>query len=123
MAEFQRLTPSTVLVVEDDVLMQLELASWLGELGLTVLTADNADEALPLLDAHPEIEHLLTDIQMPGSMDGIRLAYCVAERRPRPNIIVVSGKCGVDASHLPPGSAFVPKPFERRQIWSALANI
>ncbi len=122
MAQFARLKPATILVVEDDALVQLELADWLAELGLTVLTADNADEAIVLLDTHPEIELLLTDIQMPGSMDGIRLAHHVAERWPPVRIIVASGVFGTDLIDLPPRSIFVPKPFLHQELWRALSG-
>ncbi len=122
MAQFARLKPATILVVEDDALVQLELADWLAELGLTVLTADDADEAIALLDTHPEIEVLLTDIQMPGSMDGIRLAHHVAERWPPVRIIVGSSVFGTTLFELPRGSTFVPKPFLRQDLWRALSG-
>ena len=122
MAQFAPLKPATILVVEDHALVQLELADWLAELGLTVLTADNADEAIALLDTHPEIELMLTDIRMPGSMDGVRLAHHVAERWPPVRIIVASPKFGADLLDLPLNSLFVPKPFQREELWGALAQ-
>jgi CheY-like chemotaxis protein len=122
MAQFARLKPATILVVEDDALVQMELADWLAELGLTVLTADNADEAIVMLDTHSEIELLMTDIQMPGSMDGIRLAHHVAERWPPVRIIVTSGIFRTELSALPSDSIFVPKPFQRPDLWQALSR-
>jgi len=110
MAQFTRLGPATVLLVEDDVLVQLELAEWLKEQGLRVFTADNAAEAITLLEAHPEIDRLLTDIRMPGSMDGIRLAHYVAGRWPPVKIIVLSGNLATALSELPRESVFLPKP-------------
>jgi len=120
MAQFNRLKPATVLVVEDDALVQLELADWLKELGLCVFTADNADEAILLLEAHPEIELLLTDIRMPGSMDGIRLAHFVADRWPPVKIIVLSGNLATALSELPPQSIFIPKPYQHETLLRAL---
>ncbi len=122
MAQFERLGPATVLIVEDDTLVQLELADWLAELGLTVLTADNADEAIAVLDANPQIDLLLTDIQMPGSMDGIRLAHHVAQRWPPVKIIVTSGCFGTQLSELPHDSLFLPKPVQRGHLWKALLD-
>jgi CheY-like chemotaxis protein len=122
MAQFARLKPATILVVEDDLLVQMELADWLAELGLTVLTADNADEAIALLDTHPEIGLLLTDIQMPGSMDGIRLAHHVAERWPPVRIIVTSGIFRTQLAALPLDSVFVAKPLRRPELWQALSR-
>ena len=120
MAQFAPLSPATILVVEDDALVQLELACWFAELGLTVLTADNADEAQSLLDTHAEIQLLLTDIQMPGSMDGIGLAHHAARRWPPVRVTVVSGAQQTEMSVLPPDSTFVPKPFQRQELWDAL---
>jgi two-component system, response regulator PdtaR len=122
MAQFKRFSPATILVVDDDAVVQLELQAWLTELGLTVLTADNADEAIELLDSHREIELLLTDIAMPGSMDGIRLAHHVAERWPPVKIIVLSGQFRTALSALPPDSLFVPKPYRPDLLWQALAQ-
>jgi CheY-like chemotaxis protein len=122
MAQFQRLKPATVLVVEDDAIVQLELVDWLAELGLAVLTADNADEAIALLDSHPQIELLLTDVRMPGSMDGIRLAHHVAERWPPVKIIVLSGVFETSLDELPGGSMFVPKPYLLEALWRALSQ-
>jgi CheY-like chemotaxis protein len=121
MAQFNRLRPATVLVVEDDALVQLELADWLTELGLGVHTADNADQAIAILEAHPEIDRLLTDIRMPGSMDGIRLAHYVAGRWPPVQIIVLSGDLSTKLSELPPSSLFVGKPYAPDVLLRALS--
>jgi len=122
MAQFNRLKAATVLVVEDELLVQLELSTWLTELGLSVFTADNADEAITVLELHPEIELLLTDIRMPGSMDGIRLAHYVAGRWPPVKIIVLSGKLTTALSELPPESIFVPKPYQPDALLRALSR-
>jgi len=121
MAQFNRLGRATVLVVEDDALVQLELADWLTELGIGVFTADNADEAIAILEAHPEIDRLLTDIRMPGSMDGLRLAHYVAGRWPPVQIIVLSGDLSTQLSALPPASLFVAKPYAPEALLRALS--
>jgi len=122
MAQFNPLRPATVLVVEDELLVQLELADWLKEFGLSVFTADNADEAIKLLELHPEIDLLLTDIRMPGSMDGIRLAHYVAGRWPPVRIVVLSGNLATAPSELPPESIFVPKPYQPDALLRALSR-
>jgi CheY-like chemotaxis protein len=122
MAQFNRLRPATVLIVEDDILVQLELADWLEELGHMVFTANNADEAIALLESHPEIDRLVTDIRMPGSMDGIRLAHYVAGRWPPVKIIVLSGILNTALSELPPNSIFVPKPYHPQTLLHALSR-
>lgn len=122
MVQFERLAAAVILIVEDDALVQLELADWLTNLGLTVLTADNADQGLALLDKRPDIQFLITDIQMPGSMDGIRLAHQAAERWPPIKILVVSGMFKTELSVLPAGSYFFPKPFNRQHLWQVLSG-
>lgn len=121
MTSFEPLSPAVILVVEDEILVQLELADWLDAQGLSVLTADNAETALALLCARPDIEILLTDIQMPGAIDGIRLAHHVAERWPAIGILVMSGLHATELSVLPAGSRFFPKPIDHEKLWRALA--
>jgi CheY-like chemotaxis protein len=123
MVQFERLNPAIILLVEDDALVQLELAAWLGDLGLTVLTADNADEARALLETRADIDCLLTDIQMPGAMNGIHLAHHVAGHWPPIKIIVMSGMVGTELCALPPGSCFLPKPVDREKLWRALSRL
>src|SRR5580692_7223901 len=106
MAQFAPLNPSTILVVEDEAIIRLELVDWLCDMGLVVLEANNADEAIALLDTHPEIELLMTDILMPGSMDGARLAHHVRGRWPPVKIIVASGLVDTLLADLPKGSFF-----------------
>jgi CheY-like chemotaxis protein len=123
MAQFARLSPATILVVENEALVRLELADRLASSGLTVLVASNADEAIVLLDAHPEIEVLFTDVRMPGSMDGVRLARHVRDRWPPVKIIVASGMMGAELRDLPPGSLFLSKPYAPEALAAAMANV
>jgi CheY-like chemotaxis protein len=114
---------ASILIVEDDLLVQMELADWLTDYGLVVLTASSADEAIAILDSHPQIDVLVTDIQMPGSMDGIRLAHHVAARWPPVRIVVISGNWRTELADLPLHSVFVPKPFRPRDLWRALSPL
>ena len=123
MAQSTPLQLTTVLIVENEALVRLELAHRLGDMGLVVLVASDADEAIALLDTHPEIELLLTDIRMPGSMDGIRLAHHVRERWPPVKIVVTSGLIGTELSELPHGSVFLPKPYSPDTLTQALAHV
>jgi two-component system, response regulator PdtaR len=122
MAQSARLKPATILVVENEAIVRLELADWLADLGLLVLEAQDADEAITLLDAHPEIEFLMTDIRMPGSMDGVRLAHHVRGRWPPVKIIVVSGMVETQLSELPHASIFVSKPYDHQMLSQALGR-
>jgi len=114
---------ATILIVEDEALVRLELAVWLAEIGVDTLSAETADDAIALLDSHPEIEGLLTDIKLPGSMDGIRLAHHVRGRWPPVRIIVISGFIDTLQADLPQGSLFIPKPFGPEKLRGALAHL
>ena len=94
-----------------------------GEAGFEVLEATNADEAILLLEARRDITVVFTDIEMPGSMDGLRLAAAVRGRWPPIKIIATSGRCVVRDGDLPSGGVFLPKPYSPNQISSALRDL
>ena len=71
---------STVLVVEDETLLLLSICEALASEGYEVLTAANADEAIEILESRNDINTVFTDVEMPGSMDGLRLAAAVRDR-------------------------------------------
>jgi DNA-binding NtrC family response regulator len=123
MAQFARPGPATILIVENEVLVRLELAHHLGQAGLVVLEANDADEAIAILDAHTEIELMITDIMMPGSIDGIRLAHHVRDRWPPLKIIVASGRLQTSLSELPADSLFIAKPFQHEAMDRAVADM
>jgi YesN/AraC family two-component response regulator len=81
-----------VLVVEDEPLVRMLAMDLVEHAGLEALEAENADDAITLLSTDPSVRILMTDINMPGSMDGIKLAAVVRERYPSIGIVVVSGK-------------------------------
>jgi len=116
-------TPTTVLIVEDEAILRLELSGRLTEMGFAVLSADDADAAIPLLETHPEIRVLFTDIKMPGSMDGVRLAHQARRRWPPIKIIVASGMIDTDLTTLPDDSIFLSKPYPPEDLAGALAQI
>jgi len=123
MAQFAPLKPTAILVVENEAMIRLELVDWLLDLGMAVLAANNADEAIAMMEAHPEIELLMTDIRMPGSMDGARLAHHVRGRWPPVKIVVVSGLVNTRLCDLPKGSIFMPKPFDHVSLWETLSRV
>ncbi len=111
---------TTVLIVEDEAIVRLELAAQLNEMGYIALAAADADQAIALLDRHPEISILVTDIRMPGSMDGLRLAHHVRHRWPPIRIIVISGLLDTELSQLPVDSIFLSKPNAPQDLTDAL---
>ena len=72
----------TVLIVEDEMVLRMRAVDIVEDAGFTPIEAVNADDALAILESRSDIELLFTDIQMPGSMDGLKLAYAVHERWP-----------------------------------------
>jgi CheY-like chemotaxis protein len=107
---------SRILVVEDEALVRLSTCDQIEAAGYKVYEAYNADEAIPLLEAHPDIRLIFTDVDMPGSMDGVKLAHYVRTRWPPVKIIVTSGYQHVAPEHLPKGSIFLKKPYDPEQV-------
>lgn len=115
--------PPVILVVEDEGLVRMAAADDLTEAGFKVLEAANADEAIRMLEMHPEITILFTDIDMPGSMDGIRLAHAVRERWPPVKLVLVSGHKSPSADILPLDSSFFSKPYDMSRLTKMLWDL
>ena len=108
--------PAKVLVVEDEMMLRMRAVDIVEDAGFTPIEAVNADEALAILESRSDIELLFTDIQMPGSMDGLKLAHAVHERWPSIKIILVSGKLTPTDAEKPTHSRFFGKPLEVKQM-------
>jgi CheY-like chemotaxis protein len=106
----------SVLVVEDEALLLFSIADDLRAEGYTVFEASHADGAMRLLEKHPEIRLLFTDIDMPGSMNGLALSETVRRRWPPVKIIITSGKERPAPGDLPEGGVFVSKPYSPRGL-------
>lgn len=115
--------PCAVLVVEDDAILRLHALDIVEEAGFTAIEAKNADEAIAILESRSDIALLYTDINMPGSMDGLKLAHAVRDRWPPIKIVVVSGHVQLDQSELPSQSRFFGKPFEVQKMISELRDL
>lgn len=112
-----------ILVVEDEPLIRLGMVSLVEELGFPVLEAGDAAEAIGLMEAATDIRLVITDVDMPGTMDGLRLAHYVRKRWPPVQLIVVSGKVGVDPKQLPEGARFFSKPCRDDVLLAAVREI
>jgi two-component system, response regulator PdtaR len=77
------------------------------EAGFVAFEAGDADAAVSLLESRPDVSVLLTDIDMPGNMDGLKLARAVRDRWPPIKILVVSGQVRLQPSELPSNCCFV----------------
>jgi two-component system, response regulator PdtaR len=108
--------PIGVLVVEDEFLVRLDTLEAIKAAGFKAYEAANADEAIAILEQNCDIRVVFTDINMPGSMDGIRLAHCVRDRWPPVQFIVTSALLKFREAELPDGSLFLSKPYSFEQI-------
>lgn len=81
----------TILVVEDEALIRFMVAETFEEQGYRVLEADSAAAARQLLEEHPEVAAMVTDVRMANPLDGLELARWVRKQRPQTKIVVTSG--------------------------------
>jgi CheY-like chemotaxis protein len=112
-----------VLIVEDDPLIRSYAAQVIEDAEFDVIEASNADEAISFLEVRSDITILFTDIQMPGSMDGLKLAAAVKGRWPPIKIVATSGVVNVRSDDLPEGGRFLPKPYDPTQLTATLREL
>ncbi|TWF56839.1 response regulator transcription factor [Neorhizobium alkalisoli] len=113
-------TKPAVLVVEDEPLLLMMALDLVEDAGFEPVEARNADEALEILQTRKDIRIVFTDIDMPGTMNGMRLAAMVRDRWPPIEIIIVSGHVKGGDVTLPPRSVFYSKPYDTSQITAQL---
>ena len=109
-----------VLIVEDEPLIRMGTVYLIEDAGFEVYEAGSADAAIALLELHKEIRLIFTDVDMPGSMDGLKLAHAVRNRWPPIKIIVTSGRERIAEQDLPAGGRFFAKPYDPGEIRDAL---
>jgi CheY-like chemotaxis protein len=112
-----------VLIVEDEFLLRMDAAAMIGAAGFEVVEAGNADQAIEILESRPDITVVFTDIQMPGSMDGLKLARAVRGRWPPIKIVATSGQLHVRETDLPEGGRFLPKPYSPGEVTGMLREL
>jgi CheY-like chemotaxis protein len=109
-----------VLIVEDEPFIRLGAVDLIESAGFEVVEARNADEAIEILSARRDIRIVFTDIEMPGSMDGLKLAAAVRDRWPPIEIIIASGKMSPPPHAIPARGVFVAKPYSEASLVGAL---
>ena len=110
--------PHTVLVAEDEVLVRLALAEYLRDCGYRVLEAANAFEAIQILTEDIRVDVLLSDVQMPGDMNGFGLVKWTRQHRPAVRLIMTSGheQAAREASDLCAEEPFIRKPYDPARL-------
>lgn len=106
----------SVLVVEDEPLVRMAAVDVLSDCGLKLYEAADADEALTVLERHPDIGLVFTDIHMPGPMDGLELVRRVHKLWPKIKLIVTSGRERLLDRQLPDDGWFLAKPYQARHL-------
>ena len=115
--------PAVVLVVEDEMLLRMRAVDMVEDAGFTSVEAVDADEAVAILESRSDIALLFTDIQMPGTMDGLGLAHSVRERWPPIKIILVSGQLKLANIDIPADSRFFGKPLDAKDLIAEMRSM
>ncbi|KJC34363.1 histidine kinase [Bradyrhizobium sp. LTSP849] len=115
--------PAVVLVVEDDMLLRMRAVDMVEDAGYISVEAVDADQAVTILESRSDIVLLFTDIQMPGSMDGLGLAHSVHARWPPIKIILVSGQLKLASIDIPANSRFFGKPLEAKVMIAQIQSM
>jgi two-component system, response regulator PdtaR len=113
---------TAILIVKDDVLANQHLEFILQQAGYEVLSAMSADEAAELLEDRADVRLIVTDINLPGTMNGLKLAAMAKAQRPEINIIIVTGYGAPKNDEIPPGSLFISKPYGARKMIEAVRH-
>jgi two-component system, response regulator PdtaR len=112
-----------ILIVENDELLQMLTVDIMEDAGFVALQAGDADEAVAILEARSDVVLLLTSVNMPSSMNGLKLAHAVRNRWPSIKIIVVSGQTRLSECDLPTGSGFYTKPYDSKAMISGIRSL
>jgi CheY-like chemotaxis protein len=112
-----------VLVVEDEAIIRMGAVQMLEEAGFEVVDAGNAHDAVSILETRNDVCAIFTDINMPGTMDGMRLARMVRDRWPPIHLVVTSGLVSPNDDDLPPGGKFIRKPYDPKHVISTLREL
>src|SRR5580704_14242736 len=105
-----------ILIVEDEALVRLSAVDMLEDAGFRMIEAVNSEQALELLAADSDVQLLFTDVNMPGTIDGLALARQVRDRWPHIGIMIASGKQEPQPEKLPAGSRFEQKPYSTDMV-------
>jgi CheY-like chemotaxis protein len=114
---------TVVLVVEDEILIRMEAVQMLEDAGFSVVEASNAQEATAILESRTDVRAVFTDVNMPGTLDGMRLARMVWGRWPPIHLIVTSGLVSPGPEDLPPGGRFIRKPYSPAHVIATIREL
>ena len=116
MGQSKPIGSNTVLIVEAEALVRFDAVAFFEERGWRVYEAEDADQAIEVLEKRNDIRVVLIDATVTGHMDGLKLAHYVRERFPPTLLFVVSGQAPVPQEALPQRATFLPKPFDLHRV-------
>jgi two-component system, response regulator PdtaR len=115
--------PQTVLIVEDEIWIRMSSAATLEDAGFRILEAACSAEALEMLVANKDISLLMTDVRMPGEMDGLGLVELVRRNHPDIRAMVVSGNTSSQEARDAGAQGFLAKPYMAHSLVLAMNNL
>jgi CheY-like chemotaxis protein len=114
---------TVILVVEDEAIIRMGAVQMLEDAGFAVVEASNAHDAMGVLENRTDVRAVFTDINMPGTWNGMRLARMVRGRWPPIHLIVTSGLMSPNDDDLPPGGRFIRKPYDPRHVIATIREL
>ena len=114
---------TVVLLVEDEPFIRISTAESLKDAGFYVLEAETAGEAIALIESRSDVRIVFTDVNLADAVDGIELLHLIADRWPPIRLFATSGATRVEASDLPQGAAFFPKPYDQTAVVEAFRTV
>ncbi len=112
-----------ILVVESEALIRLSAVHMVEDAGFAAIGVSNADEAIALLENRRDIRAVFTDVRMPGSMDGLKLAHAIKGRWPPIHLLITSGSRAPNPGELPANGRFIAKPYQAEQVMAVLNEL
>ena len=110
-------------MVEDEALVRMLAVSVAEDNGFEALTAASADEAIGILESRSDVRLVFTDVNMPGSMNGLRRAHAVRDRWPPVELLVTSALGSITAKDLPERGRFLAKPYDVATLSTAFQQM
>ncbi len=114
---------TTILLVEDEALIRMATAAMLEDEGYRVLEGKDAVNALAVLDTDPDIDIVITDVQMPGEIDGLELVEIISRKYPHILTLITSGRTSLNEAQQSGATKFLAKPYTAVAIQSALQAV
>jgi len=116
------MTKAVVLVVEDEPIIRMNAVAIIEDAGYEVVEAANADDAIVLMERRSDIDVVFSDIEMPGSIDGLKLIHLIRLRWPPVILILASGRVSPAIADMPPATVFLLKPYQEAALLRALPS-